>query len=421
MPDHKRYSSMPWIVLVLLTLSLLINYVDRSTLSFAAPLLQKEFGISATQLGTLFSAFSLTYCIFLILSGWLVDRYNVGWILAIGFFIWSASTLASGFANGFMAFLIIRLVLGAGESVAYPAYSRILVRYFPAERRGLANSVIAIGMPGGLALGSFAGGLAMDHFGWRPFLIVLGLVTLLWLVPWFVWMPRGQGIVTATSDQATPSIPEIVKQPSAWGTWGGLFAMNFVFYFMMNWLPSYLVQERRFSLSKASTVGFVYLIAAILSPMAGWFADHWVTAGATRTRACKTLMVGGQAICAISLAGCVVATADLAFVLLLFAGVGFGVSTSQTWAITQILAGPNASGKWTGIQNFFGNWAGILGPVITGAIIQRTGGFFWAFALTVVVGLLGCLSWIFVVGPLTQVVWRKPLSIPLTTASTDSP
>lgn len=407
MPDQKSHSSMPWIVLVLLSVSLLINYVDRSTLSFAGPLLQKEFAISATQLGTLFSAFSLTYCIFLILSGWLVDRYNVGWILAIGFFIWSASTLVTGFASGFTAFLLIRLVLGAGESVAYPAYSRILVRHFPAERRGLANSIIAIGMPGGLALGSFAGGLAMDHFGWRPFFIVLGFSTLLWLIPWFIWMPRGQGIVVAAPDQVAPSIPAIVKQRSAWGTWGGLFAMNFLFYFMMNWLPSYLVQERGFSLSKASTVGFVYLIAAIMAPVAGWFSDLWVADGATQSRARKTLMIAGQAGCALSLAGCVVAGPQLAFVLLLFAGVGFGVSTSQTWAISQILAGPNASGKWTGIQNFFGNWAGILGPVITGFVIQRTGGFFWAFAMTVAVALLGCLCWIFVVGPVKQIAWEE--------------
>jgi MFS family permease len=420
MDEHKPLPAALWLVLILLSLSLLINYIDRSSLSIAAPLLKEEFRLSASQLGILFSAFSWTYSAFLILSGWLVDRYKVNWILAIGFFIWSAATMLAGFANGFTAFLILRLLLGLGESVAYPSYSKILARHFPEHRRGLANSVIGIGMPGGLAVGTFTGAILMDRFGWRPFFIVLGLGTLLWLIPWLISMPRGPGILSPTSNQTAPSIWKILQQRPVWGTCGGLFTLNFVLYFMINWLPAYLVQERRFAMSKVATVGFVYLIAAIISPLAGWLSDRWIAAGATPTRVRKTFMTTGQTSCGLSLMGCVVASPDLTLALLLLAGVGFGFSNSQTWAITQTLAGPNASGKWTGFQNFFGNLAGILGPVVTGFIVDKTGGFFWAFAITAIVGILGVALWIFAVGPLTQVAWQEQPVLPLTTSSTDS-
>ena len=396
------------IVLALLSLSLLINYVDRSSVSNAAPLLKGEFKLSASQLGVLFSAFSWTYALFLIVSGWLSDRYNVNWILGAGFAVWSGATLLTGFAHGFIGFLILRLLLGVGESVAYPSYSRIVVRHFPAYRRGLANSVIGIGMPGGLAVGTFTGALLMDRFGWRPFFVVLGLCSLLWLIPWFLWSPQGTGTIKSPSTRSEPGLLEILQKPALWATCGGLFTLNFVLYFMINWLPTYLVEGRHLAFSRVATVGFVYLIAALISPLAGWISDVWMSSGATPTLARKAFMAVGQLCCALSLMACVVAGPHLAVALLLLAGAGFGFSNSQTWAISQTLAGPDASGKWTGFQNFVGNLAGILGPLIAGYVIDRTGGFFWAFALTAAVGVLGCAVWIFLVGPLKQTSWATP-------------
>ncbi len=117
-------------VLVLLAFSVFINYVDRGNLSIAAPMLKDELGMSASQLGLLLSSFFWTYSLFLVLSGWLVDRVSVSWVMSIGFLLWSAATCATGFLHGFTALLAVRLVLGIGESVAYPAYSKILAKYF---------------------------------------------------------------------------------------------------------------------------------------------------------------------------------------------------------------------------------------------------------------------------------------------------
>src|SRR5713226_10188407 len=110
----RSYTPSP--VLLLLAFSVFINYVDRGNLSIAAPMLKDELGLSASQLGILLSSFFWTYGLFQILSGWLVDRFNVNWVMATGFFLWSAATGATGLLHGFTALLVVRLILGIGES-----------------------------------------------------------------------------------------------------------------------------------------------------------------------------------------------------------------------------------------------------------------------------------------------------------------
>jgi MFS family permease len=328
--------------------------------------------------------------------------------------------MATGAAYGFISLLAFRLLLGMGESVAYPAYSKILSRHFPEYHRGLANAVIATGLACGPAFGTFTGGMLMARYGWRPFFIVLGLASLLWLLPWFRWMPPDQ-VGASRLTQAGPSMPDILKKRPAWGTIGGLFTLNFLLYFMITWLPYYLVHERHFSMDKmAGTIGVSYLLMAVMAVISGWISDRWIAAGATATVARKTVMSVGQVCAGVLLVACVLAGPDLAVVLLLLSATSFGMCTSQTWAITQTLAGPRASGKWTGVQNFMGNLAGIVAPAITGFVVDRTGSFFWAFAIVGAVSLLGPLCWIVITGPLEQVLWERPAVVSMATTTADS-
>ena len=126
-------------VALLLAISVLINYVDRGTLAIAAPLLKEDLRLSASQLGILLSAFFWTYAPFQIVSGWLVDKFNVNWLLALGLLIWSVATLTTGLLHGFALMFVVRLILGVGESVAYPSYSKVIAKHFPESQRGRAN------------------------------------------------------------------------------------------------------------------------------------------------------------------------------------------------------------------------------------------------------------------------------------------
>ncbi len=310
--------------------------------------------------------------------------------------------------HAFSTLLILRLILGVGESVAYPSYSKIIALHFPEDRRGLANAVIAAGLTLGPGIGMLAGGTLMARFGWRPFFIVLGLVSLLWLVPWIKWMPAAhQSIQTVTT--GAPRLLKFLATRSFWGTCAGLFCANYVSYFLITWLPYYLVRERHFSMNNMAKIGgAAFLLGACFATFCGWISDHWIRSGATPTRARKTIAAGGLALAGIFLG--LSATGESVFsVAMLIVGVIFnGAANSNIWAITQTLAGPQAAGRWTGFQNFVGNLAGIVAPAVTGFLLQRTGHFYWPFVIVTAVALLGSASWIFLVGPLQQITWDTP-------------
>ena len=394
------------IMLALLVVSVFINYIDRGNLSIAASAIKDELGLSASQLGILLSSFFWTYGFFQILSGWLVDRFKVGWVMAAGFFLWSAATSATGFLHGFAALLVIRLILGMGESVAYPAYSKILAKYFPPSQRGFANAAIASGLACGPAFGMLLGGTLMSRFGWRSFFIVLGIVSLLWLVPWFRWMPRGPGLAPADPAGSSPSTLDILKQRSAWGSFLGLFCNAYALYFLVAWLPFYLVRERKFSMDSMAVIGgTIFVMQALSSSLSGLFSDRCIARGKSPTKVYKTLMFTGMLGAGTFLFTSALAGPILSVGLLVLVGISLGLGMANTWPITQTLAGPQASGRWTGLQCAFGNLSGALASAITGLILQRTGHFLWAFAVAAGIACLGALTWLCIVGPIQPVSW----------------
>jgi ACS family D-galactonate transporter-like MFS transporter len=396
-----------WIVLILLAISVFINYVDRGNLSIAAPMLKNELAISPSQLGFLLSAFFWTYASLQLFSGWLVDRVNVNWIFAAGFFLWSAATAATGIVHTFVALFVLRLLLGMGESVAYPSYNKIIALNFPEQHRGLANSVLSAGLVLGPGFGMLFGGLLMARFGWRVFFSFLGLVSLLWLLPWLKWMPKKQPSSPADTNDA-PTVLEFLRLRSAWGTCLGLFCGNYVNYFLITWLPFYLVRERHFSMNDMARIGgLAYLLAACFTMLSGWLSDRWIASGATPSLVRKTFLGGGIAFSGIFVGLAVISSLRLSVAAITLGIIFFGVSASNTWAITQTLAGPKAAGRWTGFQCFAGNLSGIVAPAVTGLVLQRTGHFLGAFLIVTAVALLGAASYIFLVGPIEQVIWRK--------------
>jgi len=407
-PTGGKLSTPLRIVLTLLALSVFLNYIDRGSLSIAAPLVKDELGLSPWQLGILLSSFFWTYTAFQIPAGWLVDRFDVSWVLACGFFIWTGATTITGAMHAFAPLLAVRLLLGFGEAVAYPSYSKILARDFSVRHRGLGNGAIAAGQTSGPAIGTFVGGTLMARFGWRPFFVGLGLLSLLWLIPWIKWKPRVHAPMTRGSRASLPSLLEILKQRSCWGACLGHFSGNYLIYFLLTWMPFYLVRERNFSMNKMARIGGVaFLLCALSSLISGPLTDRWIVAGASPTRVRKTMLAVGLVGAGSLLVLCVIATPTLSVALLL-AGAGFyGLSNPHIFASAQTLAGPHVAGKWMGLENFIGNFAGIVAPALTGLLVEKTSHFFWAFAVTGIVACIGALSWIYVVGPIEEISWPR--------------
>jgi MFS transporter, ACS family, D-galactonate transporter len=399
-------------VLVLLWLSVFLNYIDRSNLSIAAPQLKSELGLSATQLGVLLSAFFWTYACLQIPAGWLVDHLEVKWVFAGGFLIWSAATAVTGVLHSFAALLAVRVILGIGESVAYPSYSKIIANHFPMARRGLANSIVASGLCFGPSFGLLFGGTLMGRFGWRPFFVTLGLASLLWIGPWSLWMPRAKP-QKADGSKNRIRLTEIVARKAWVATALGLFCSNYVNYFLLTWLPFYLVRARGFSMNAMAEVGgAMMLTAAVSAVVSGKLSDRWIRAGATTTRVRRGFIVAGNLVTGTFLMASVVAPRSISVGLLMLAGMGFGMVSANIWAITQTLAGPHAAGRWAGSQNFIGNLSGAVAPALTGILVDRTGNFLWPFLIAGAVAWSGAAVWTFLLGPIEPVVWKNFRSIP---------
>jgi ACS family D-galactonate transporter-like MFS transporter len=209
-------------------------------------------------------------------------------------------------------------------------------------------------------------------------------------------------------DQRTPGILEILKLRSAWGTCAALACVDYLSYFFLTWMPTYLVRGRNFSMDQmAAVMGAAYVLCALIAALCGWLSDRWIVSGATPTLVRKGFTSVGMAGAAVFVVPCVLAGPKLATVMVVLVAASLGICSSNVWAITQTLAGPRAAGRWTGIENFVGNLGGAVAPALTGFVLGRTGQYFWAFAITAVVSLLGALSWAFWIGRVEPVVWAS--------------
>ena len=403
-----------WILLALLVVSVAINYVDRGNLSIAAATVafRNDLHVDDKDLGTLFSAFFFTYSACQIFSGWIIDRFNVYVIYTAAFVLWSAATIATGFAASFTGLLVLRLVLGIGEASAYPAYSKMIAVNFREEERGFANALIDAGSRTGPAIGVLGGGLIVAHSGWRTLFFAVGGAGLVWLLPWGWHLLRHDRIVAQTRHTQTgsgPGLGSILRQRQAWGTFLGLFCLNYSWIFVLSWLPIYLTQERHFSTRMMAIYGSLpFWGIAATTVICGWISDRAIRRGANPSRIRIGCVAGGLLLNVLMMAAYLLRDPVASMALLVLACLALGISSSNFWAVTQSLAGPQAVGRWTGLQNGLGNLAGIVGPYLTGLLVARTGSFFWAFALASAMAALGACSYLFIVRSVAEVEWNGP-------------
>jgi MFS family permease len=390
----------------LLALMVFIQYVDRGNIATAAPLMKTELRLSAAQIGVLVSAFYWTYMPAQPLAGWLAHRVNAYRSLALGLAIWSAATALTGLAGSFAVLIGLRLMLGLGESVAFPCSSRLLAQHLPATRLGAANGLIGVGLALGPAFGTWAGGNLMALTGWRASFLVLGAASILWLIPWRRATARLERAARETCDPPAPSFAQILRRREAWGASLGHFFGNACFYFVVSWLPLYLVQERGFSMTGMAAVGgAVYLVYAVSCMAAGTLTDRWIKAGASANRARKSVIIAACAVSGVALIAAAWGDTAVSIACLMAAAVGNGLFTPNLFAIGQTLAGPAAAGKWMGVQNGIGNIAGIVSPIVTGLVVDATGSFSAAFVIAGAASLLGILCWGVMIRKVAPLEW----------------
>ncbi len=398
-----------WVMMGLLFISASINYVDRGSLSVAAPVLSSELSLSPVQLGTLLSAFFWSYTALMIVAGWLVDRYPVAIVFAGGYLVWSIATLLCGFAGGVGSLMAFRLLLGAGETVSQPAYAKMIASNFPPSQRGLPSSLIEAGVRVGPAIGTFASGMLVATLGWRPMFWALGIASLLWLIPWMFFAPKPANTnAPRVLGRKGPSFAAILRRRDAWGTFLGSSCYTYPSYFILTWLPSYLVRERHVSMRELSVLGTLpYIAAAVTTTACGWLSDYWIKRGGSPTLVRKTFVVTGMLLSSMIVGATVVDDLSTSLALIVGSFAALGIFGSNQWAITQTLAGAEAIGRWGGLKNTIASVSGIVAPIFTGFIVEKTGGFFWAFASPAILALVGACAYLFIIGKVEPVDWDK--------------
>jgi MFS family permease len=388
---------------LLLGVAVFFNYVDRGAVGVAAPLMTSELKLSPQAFGLVLSAFFWVYAPVQLIVGWLVDRFSVYRLMAGGVLLWAAATLAMGFAGGFASLLLLRVLLGIGETIAFPGASKIITRHVPDERRGMANAALALGIALGPAVGTLAGGLILASYGWRAIFLAFGMVTLLWLVPWQITARGGEAESKVDPADRVP-IAMLLRKWPLWSMSIAHMGSNYVFYFLLGWLPLFLTKSRGLTIAEMTWIATLgYAAQAVAALSFGYVSDWWTRRGRSEAAVRRAMMFAGQLVAAGAVLGLAFAdTPEKLSLVLCIAGIATGALSLNTYAVAQMFSGPRAAGTWVGVQNAIGNVSGIAGPILTGFIVQNAG-YTTACVVTSAIAAGGALWWVVGVPAIRQV------------------
>jgi MFS transporter, ACS family, D-galactonate transporter len=393
-----------WAVIALLNLGAIIAYVDRTNLSVALANVDFKhlFRLTDTDRGNLNAAFFWSYAILQIPAGWLVDRYGVKRPYAIGFLFWSLVSALTALAGSIGQIFVLRFLLGIGESIITPASMRFIRFHFAEKERGLAVGLYMSGTKIGPAVGAPIAAALIQAYDWRVMFLILGLGSLVWLAPWLSITPPDRGgappAAAGTKPAAPVSFGRIMASPVIWGTIVGTFCYMYFVYFCMTWMPAYFVERRRLSLTSMGLYTFFSFAGmAIVAAAAGWAADRMIARGGDPVRVRKGFTIAGFVMASTEVIGAMSSSVDVALFFAVFSLSGLGLATANYWALTQTLIPGGAIGRIVGIQNCAANLPGIVAPILTGWLKQRTGSYdapmqaIWFFLL------LGVAAYVFLV------------------------
>lgn len=402
----KRYR---WVILCLLFSATFVNYIDRASLSIAAPYIMKDFDLTPASLGVLFSAFSMTYAVFCFVGGYLGDVLGPKKTIAISMAVWSVFAGAPAIAWGFAALIVFRLCFGAAEGPISSVSNKMVNNWFPITERAKAKGITDAGMSAGAAVASPIVGLVAVAWGWRVSFALLTVIGIIWVLFWCLLTtdspknhPRvspeelaeiNRGKVAPTAAEASRSLGYYMKQPVIITTMLAFFACNYATYFFLSWFPSYLVMARHLSIANMSIVGIIpWLGGAAGYAGGGYLSDYLVERIGDQIKARKIVISVFLTLAAASIALCGLATSAATAVTLMSFGIFFAYLTIPSyWAIIQDSVESGSVGRVGGCVHFLSNIAGIVAPSLTGFILQQTGLFTSAFLLTGGLAVVGAV------------------------------
>lgn len=419
---RPRASRARLVILLLLTLGTMINYLDRTVISVAAPLMTKELGLSAAVMGIVFSAFSWTYAAAQIPGGVFLDRVGVRLTYFLSITLWSGFTMLQGLVTGLPSLILYRLGLGVAEAPCFPSNSRILSTWFPQQERARATGVYSVGQYFGLAFLSPVLFWISGAFGWRALFLIVGAIGVVFGLIWFVsyrdphdsksanqaeldYIAAGGGLAPKGEKTkfAWSHIGFLLKQRQIVGASIGQFAGNSTLVFFLTWFPTYLATERHMGWLKVGIYAVLPFIAASVGVVVGGLiSDILLKRTGSANLARKLPIISGLLLASTIVVANFVSSDKLVIAVMSVAFFGQGM-VNLGWTLITDVAPKKLIGLTGGVFNLCANLAGIITPIVVGFIVAATGSFFYALAFIGVIALIGALSYIFVVGDVRRV------------------
>jgi MFS family permease len=397
---------MQWIAIGLVTAAIALNYVDRSTLAIGNLKIREEFGISATAIGALQSAWSITYALCQVPIGFFLDRLGPRWLVGVALVLWSIAQAAGGFAVSYVQLLWARVALGAAECPAFPAAVRVTSDWYHVKDRGRPTGVYNSGG----SIGPFIApplltGL-MLAFGWRTMFITMGAVGVLGALVWFKLYrdpaktelePQDQAYL-ATNRAAEGKVEmrnwgRLFRFQSMWGLMLGAFCTGYAVWMYQTWLPAYLEMQQHISIAKTGFLASIPLFCSIIGAWSGgWFTDRLNKRGmelvaSRRLPAILGLVLSGVFTVTATTAG----SPTQAIVYISLAMFFLAVGISGKWTLITAVAPQSYCTSVASIQNFGGYIGGTVSPIVTGFVVDVTGSFVIALAIGAGITILGAV------------------------------
>jgi MFS transporter, ACS family, D-galactonate transporter len=423
--DSQAPTRSRFVILALLFFTVVINYLDRSNLSVAAPQLGKDLGIDTVRMGVVFSAFGWSYAFCQIPGGWLADRANPRTMYAVLIALWSVATATLGLAGSITVLIALRVLVGALESPSFPINNRVVTTWFPERERATAIGCYTAGEFVGLAFLTPVLMYLQFHSSWRMVFLALGGLGILWSLVWRLiyrgpmsfkgtnaaeidLIRQGGGLVDLEHTTASPKpalnvadLGKVLSRSKLWGLYIGQYALTSTVWFFLTWFPTYLVQYRGVSFDKAGMLSALPFLAAFCGVVSsGLASDLLLRKGVPIGVARKAPIVAGLLLSTTIIGANFVQTPGYMIAFMATAFFGNGMA-SISWSLVSAIAPKHLIGLTGGVFNLFGNLSGITVPIIIG-FLARGGNFAPALTYVSVMAVIGILCYVFVVGKIER-------------------
>lgn len=426
------FKNLRWTLVLLLFLVYMINYLDRVALSLTVPLVEKDLAINAEQFGMIFGSFFFGYALFNFVGGLATDRFGPKIVLAVAVGAWSIFCGMTALATGFWSLLILRVLFGMAEGPICASANKAINGWFPKKQAATAMGLLSAGSPlGGAVAGPIIGYLALAY-GWRPAFIIVCCIGLVWMTFWLFFAADNPAKSKRVSEEERLLIERLkaanpndeadlsetahpfgyyLRQPIILVTAFAFFCYNYILFFFLSWFPAYLVQAHGLDIKSMSITTMIpWIVGFVGLALGGWISDKIFNITGKLLLSRKIVLVVSllaAAIC-VALAGTIKEVVPA--VMMMSVSIFFLYITSAIyWAIIQDVVHKSRVGSISGFIHLVGSLSGIIGPIVTGFIVQHTGKFDSAFVLAGAVAALGAFLVLFVIrSPKTQ---DKPVSV----------